>query len=144
MKRHAFSLISLLGLLLVAGSAIGQTIRVRADVPFDFSVGNKKLPAGMYNVKTINDRDTAQLLLQAQDGRSSVIMNSDSAENLKPVDKTTLVFNKYRDQYFLSEIWTAGATHGHRLSKTSREKELAKEIAQTLPPQRVEIVASLY
>ena len=46
MKRQAFSLMSLLTLLLVAGSAIAQTVHVRADVPFNFAVGNKRLPAG--------------------------------------------------------------------------------------------------
>ena len=43
MKRQAFSLISLLTLLLVAGSAIAQTVHVRADIPFNFAVGNKTL-----------------------------------------------------------------------------------------------------
>lgn len=142
MKRHAFSLISLLGLLLVAGSAIGQTIRVHADVPFDFVVGNKTLPAGMYDVKTISDRDNTQLLVQAQDGHASMLALSNSAENFKPADKTKLVFKKYRNQYFLAEIWTAGSIRGHRLPKSNREKEL--ELGQDLQHQRVEIVASLY
>src|ERR1700746_2288525 len=62
MKRQAFSLISLLSLLLMAGSAIAQTIHVRANVPFNFSVGTKTLPAGAYDVKTISS-DTKMLLV---------------------------------------------------------------------------------
>ena len=142
MKRQAFSLISMLGLLLMAGSAVAQTIHVRAYVPFDFAVGNKTLSAGMYNVSTINDRDSTELLVQAQAGKSSMLILSNAAVNLQRADKTELVFNKYRDQYFLADIWTAGASRGHRLAKGTREKEL--EIGQDLTHQRVEIVASLH
>jgi hypothetical protein len=144
MKRQAFSLISLLSLLLVAGSAIAQTVHVRANVPFNFTVENKTLPAGMYSIRTIGDRGMTTLLVQAQDRHSSIMTNSNAAENLKPADKSKLVFNRYRDQYFLSEIWVAGASRGHRLPKTSREKELARDLAQDLTQRRVEIVASLY
>jgi hypothetical protein len=144
MKRQAFSLISMLSLLLLAGSAIGQTIRVHANVPFDFTVGNKTLPAGMYSIRTISDRDTTTLVVQARDGQSSIMTNSNAAENLKPANKSKLVFSRYRDQYFLSEIWVAGANRGHRLPKTSREKELARDLAQDLTQRQVEIVASLY
>ena len=144
MKRQVFSLISLASLLLVAGSAVAQVIHVRGDVPFDFTVGNKTLRAGTYDVKAIDSRGGKMLRLQSEDGNTSMILNSNSAESLKSADKTKLVFNKIRDQYFLTEIWEAGATRGHRLQKGSREKELAKELAGNLNRTRVEIVASLY
>src|SRR6201997_2224217 len=53
MKRQAFSLVSLLNLLLVAGSAIAQTVHVRGNIPFNFAVGSKKFPAGMYDIRSI-------------------------------------------------------------------------------------------
>jgi hypothetical protein len=143
MKRQAFSLISLLSLLLMAGSAIAQTIHVRANVPFNFSVGTKTLPAGAYDIKTISS-DTTMLLVQARDCKSSMIVGSNAAEALKGAEKTKLVFNRYGSQYFLAEIWAGGATLGHQLPKTSREKELGKEVASDLTQRRVEVVASLY
>ena len=143
MKRQTFSLVSLLSLLLVAGSAIAQTVHVRANIPFNFAVGSKMLPAGTYDVGTIDGRDSKMLLLQARDGNSSMIVGSNAAENLKPADKTKLVFNQYGSRYFLSEIWVNGATRGRQLPKTSREKELAKDFAQDFAQRRVEIVASL-
>ena len=143
MKRQALSLISLLSLLLVAGLAIAQTSNVRANVPFNFAVGSKILPAGTYDIGAISS-DPKMLLLKARDGNSSMIVGSNSAENPKGAEKSKLVFNRYRDQYFLAEIWVKGATSGRQLPKTSREKELAKELAQDLTHQRVEIVASLY
>jgi len=143
MKRQAFSLISLLSLLLVAGSAIAQTVHVRANIPFNFAVGNKTLPAGTYDVGTIDHRDGKILLLQARDGNASMMVGSNAAENLKPADKTKLVFNQYGNRYFLSQIWVAGETRGHQLPKTSREKEMARDLAKDFTQQRVEIVASL-
>jgi hypothetical protein len=143
MKRQTFSLVSLLSLLLVAGSAIAQTVHVRANIPFNFAVGSKTLPAGTYDVGTIDGRDSKMLLLQARDGNSSMIVGSNAAENFKPADKTKLVFNQYGSRYFLSEIWVNGATRGRQLPKTSREKELAKDWAQDLTRRRVEIVANL-
>jgi hypothetical protein len=143
MKRQAFSLISLLSLLLVAGSAIAQTVHVRANIPFNFAVGNKTLPAGTYDVGTIDHRDGKILLLQARDGNASMMVGSNAAENLNPADKTKLVFNQYGNRYFLSQIWVAGETRGHQLPKTSREKEMARDLAKDFTQQRVEIVASL-
>ncbi len=143
MKRQAFSLISLLSLLLVAGSAIAQTVHVSANIPFNFGVGSKTFPAGTYDVRPIDHHDNKILLLKARDGHASMMVLSNVAENLKPADKTKLVFNQYRNQYFLSEIWVNGATRGTRLVKSSREKELARDMAQDLTRGRVEIVASL-
>jgi hypothetical protein len=143
MKRQAFSLISLLSLLLVAGSAIAQTVHVRANIPFNFAVGSKTFPAGTYDVGTIDHHDSKVLLLQARDGNASMMLNSNAAENLTPADKTKLVFNQYGNRYFLSQIWVAGETRGHQLPKTSREKEMARDVAQNLTQGRIEIVASL-
>jgi hypothetical protein len=116
---------------------------VRANIPFNFAVGSKTLPAGTYDVGTIENGDSKMLLLQARDGSSSMIVGSNAAEHLKPADKTKLVFNQYGSRYFLSEIWVNGNRRGRQLPKTSREKELAKDFAQDLTQRRVEIVASL-
>jgi len=95
MKRQAFSLVSLLSLLLVAGSAIAQTVHVRANIPFNFAVGNKTFPAGTYDVGTIDHRDGKILLLQARNGNESMMVGSNAAESLAPANKTKLVFNQY-------------------------------------------------
>jgi len=143
MKRQALSLISLLSLLLATGSAIAQTSTLHANIPFAFTAGERTLPAGSYNIEAVTS-SPQMLLLQATDRSSSMIVGSNAAENLKPAKKTKLVFHRYRDQYFLSEIWVEGATRGRQLPKTSREKELAKELGANLTRERVEVVASLY
>jgi len=143
MKRQAFSLISLFSLLLVTGSAIAQTVHVRGNIPFNFAVGSKTFPAGTYDIGSVDSLDGKTLLVQATDGNASLMVNSNAAENLNPADKTKLVFNQYGNRYFLSEIWVNGATRGHQLPKTSREKETARDMAQNLTRERIEILASL-
>lgn len=143
MKRQAFSLVRLLSLLLVAGSAIAQTVHVRGNIPFNFAIGSKTFPAGTYDIGSIDSGTGKILLLQARDSNASMMLNSNASQNLEPADKTKLVFNQYGSRYFLSQIWVAGETRGHQLPKSSREKELARDLAQDLTQRRVEIVASL-
>ena len=140
MKRQALYLISLLSLLLVAGSAVAQSLNVRANVPFNFAVSNKTLPAGAYDIRRADSAGGNMLILQARDGGSSMIIPTNAAETLKPADKTKLVFHKYGTQYFLSEIWVEGNQRGNSLPKSSHEKELAR----SLTPESFEIVARLY
>jgi hypothetical protein len=40
-------------------------------------------------------------------------------------DEARLVFNKYGDTYFLSEVWTPGQSQGGGLSKSKTEREIA-------------------
>jgi len=141
MKRQAISFVSLLSLLLVAGSAIAQTVHVRADIPFSFAVGSKTYSAGTYSIGTVGDHDNKVLLLQSGDGTSMMVI-SNAAERFTPADKTKLVFSRYGNQYFLSQVWLNGATRGHQLPKSNREKEVAKAMA-SLAREQVEVVASL-
>jgi len=142
MKRQAVSLVSLLSLLLVAGSAIAQTIHVRGDIPFNFVVGSKTYPAGTYEIGTIDSTNSKTLLLKSRDASANAMINSNAAESLTPANQTKLVFNRYGNQRFLSQIWVAGETRGHQLPKTSREKETARDLAQNLTRGQAEIVAS--
>jgi hypothetical protein len=143
MKRQAFSLVSLLTLLLVAGSAFAQTVHLRGNIPFNFAVGNKTFPAGTYDIGSIESGTGKILLLQARDSNTSMMLNSNAAETLEPADKTKLVFNQYGNRYFLSQIWVNGSTLGRQLPKSSGEKEMARDVAQNLTRGQVEIVASL-
>ena len=143
MKQQAVSLVILLSLLLVAGSAIAQTVHVRADIPFNFALGNKTYPAGAYSIGTLGDRDGKVLLLRAEDGTACMAVISNAAENRTPADKTKLVFSRYGNQYFLSQVWLSGSNRGHQLPKSNREKEVAKAMARNSAQERVEVVASL-
>ena len=106
MKRQVLTLVAVLGLLLVAGSAFGQTIRVRADVPFDFVVSGKTLPAGEYEIKS--DAKSAFLLVtNTASGHTSMVLVQ-SPDGGTPADRSKLVFHRYGKAYFLRTVAMAG------------------------------------
>src|SRR6516165_9168510 len=50
--KYLRSAVFALGLLLVVSATQAQQVRVKAEIPFDFVVGNQVLPAGEYTVMT--------------------------------------------------------------------------------------------
>ena len=124
MKRQALPLVALLSLLMAAGSAFGQTIRMRADVPFGFNVNNQTLPPGTYEIQSFGVADGKTLMIRDGNLRAKALVNAHGVQSLAPSRQTKLVFNRRGDQYFLSEIWVAGNESGHQLPQSSREAEL--------------------
>jgi hypothetical protein len=122
MKRQVLTLVGVLGLLLVAGSAWAQN-EVRANVPFKFQVNRSTMPAGHYTVSTIGGG--SDVLVIRGDGKSVMAANANQAQATRPSDHTKLVFRCYGDRYFLSEIWIAGNDRGRQLPKSAAESEIA-------------------
>jgi hypothetical protein len=125
MKRQVLTLIGVLSLVLAAGSALAQTINVRADIPFKFVINKQTLPAGQYSIKTLNASSGRTLLIRSDDSKTASMVSSDSVQSFKPADQTKLVFRRYGDRYFLSQVWVAGQESGHELPRSGRETEVA-------------------
>ena len=124
MKRQALTLVVVLGLLLVAGSAFGQTIRVKADIPFDFAMSGKTLPAGEYTIKS--DAKAGFLLVtNTNSGRTAMVLVQ-GVDGGTPSDRSKLVFYRYGKSYFLRKISMAGY-NGLELPATRGETEVAMD-----------------
>jgi hypothetical protein len=82
------------------------------------------------------------LLIQRTDGRESMFVPANAAEAHPPKTQSKLVFHRYGDQYFLSEIWVAGYSQGRQLRESAKEKEQAVA-ARNATRDRVTIVARL-
>ena len=123
MKRQISTLVSVLGLLLVAASANAQSLKVKANVPFDFAVEKSTLPAGTYSIGAISSGSTV-LLVRGAEGANMI--QSNAAVSLKPSPDTHLVFHRYGGRYFLSQIWVQGETEGRQLRMSRHEAEIAK------------------
>ena len=123
MKKQLFAL--LLGMLLATATAYAQNTTVKADVPFKFVVAGRTMPKGEYTIRRLDPTDHA--LSITGEGQKPSIFLTHSCLSLKSV-KTKLVFDRYGDQYFLSEIWTEGNPAGYQLTKTRRELEMARNI----------------
>jgi hypothetical protein len=121
---------------MVAVCANAQTLKVAANVPFDFAIDKASLPAGSYNIDAIDN--SKALIVRGAEGGKMVL--SDAAGTLNPSPDTRLVFHRYGDRYFLSQIWVAGETEGRQLHMSRREAEVAKN---TQASENVIVLASL-
>src|SRR5205807_2934375 len=128
MKRQIVSLLGVFGLLLVAACANAQSLKVTANVPFNFVVDKATLPAGAYSIESISSAASSTLLIQNSDARIQMAVLPNSAQSLNASESTRLVFHRYADHYFLAQIWVSGNTSGRQFRMSSREAELANNI----------------
>ena len=135
MKKQILTLVGL-GLFLVSMAAFAQNLPVKANIPFDFVAGKATIPSGEYRIEAVNDSSRA-LVIRSASGKGMEMVLSTPCESLNAADATKLVFNRYGDRYFLSQIWVAGEKAGHALPKTHRERELARDY----PAQQVVLMA---
>jgi hypothetical protein len=111
---------------LVSANAQSTSI-VRANVPFDFIVGDKTLPAGKYTVNSAAS-DGQALSIRTSGGKSLALVLTHYAAERSQKRIARMVFHRYGQQYFLAEVWS-GASHGRQLMQSKRERNLRQELA---------------
>ena len=95
------------------------------NIPFDSMAGKKILPAGEYKVIVHVGAASKVLMIHSTDGRTKLATPAALAvEGRESSDRAMLVFNRYGDQYFLSQVWEAGRTTGQELPKSPAEREI--------------------
>ena len=97
-----------------------------ADIPFPFLAAGTHLPAGHYHV--YHPGDPYQLIIQRDDNRARAVVYVHTSETDSKVASTKLVFNKYGDQYFLSQVWTERDRETHLALKCKAEQILAAKV----------------
>jgi hypothetical protein len=98
-----------------------------AEVPFQFHVGNTTLPAGKYLIHQLEGSGLTVMQISSMDGKVSELFNVGPTQAKSEPDKTELIFNKYGDRYFLSEMFDEGNPDGNRLVTSRDEKRASKE-----------------
>ena len=124
MKKQSFLMA---GLLVLSSMAATQVARAQesmvVDIPFAFVAGNATLPAGEYRVQKL-DGNSAVLLIHCRDANAAALVITHAAQAKEPQSESKLVFNRYGNRYFLSQVWTAGSIRGRQLQASPREKEI--------------------
>jgi hypothetical protein len=124
-----FVVLAMMGALLtLAGSAHAQAIAVvEAKIPFDFVAEDRKLPAGEYRIEPVFKGRLDRLMIRRKDGGAvtTVLTLPSQANELQT--ETRLIFHRYGNQYFLSQIWTSGQKLGRELLVGRAEQEVAKQ-----------------
>jgi hypothetical protein len=128
MQKYAYQVLTALTLVawLMVPATHAQSIMLKADIPFNFVVGDTQLQSGEYHVKQLRP-GVIQLQGKVTSSSATVLTMSTQARQLPDVGK--LVFNRYGDQYFLSRIWAPSSGTGHELRKSRLEREVAMNFA---------------
>ena len=113
--------------MLATTAASAQTINVKAKVPFSFAVGSSILPAGEYSLQTLGFGHA--LAMRNRDANVTKLVLSNSCQS-RTATKNKLVFHRYGNSYFLSQIWTEGSSLGYEIPKSAREKEMARNFSE--------------
>lgn len=128
----------------VGASAKAQSLeyRLTANIPFEFSVANKKLPAGKYWISRAQQSqgDTVLQIRSAKGNGEGAVRLTFPVNSLHPMSSASLIFNRYGNEYFLSEVWPKGGSIGRGLPKSRTERELERkaqdnQIAATRGPE---------
>jgi hypothetical protein len=98
-----------------------QEYQLRTNIPFNFAVGNKVLPAGHYTILPVRDD---QIEIQSEDGKTTVL--SAAYPHTDPLLRNAvLVFNRYGDEYFLRQV-DAGAASVNQNLPVSKSEDRAR------------------
>lgn len=137
MKKYL--LIIMAGIIFLNGAAVNdvsaQTLKaIRVDVPFDFHVGDKDYPAGVYYLESISQLNSNLLQLRSHKSkRQQLLVTNDLYAGERQLPK--LVFYQLGEEYYLTNIFMAVGTSGFSIRST-RKIETAKKLAST---KKVEI-----
>jgi hypothetical protein len=123
MKKQILNVVvtlSVITILSVAAVA-GLSRKLEANIPFDFMVNGKTLPAGHYTVEP----GSAQSVLvirnwETKQAAGAIAQRLEVGAGSKP----QLIFRRYGNQYFLAQVISDAS--GSELPKSKAEREAAK------------------
>ena len=136
MKRIAVFLSMATMLVALSAPLPAQSVTLKANVPFEFTVSGQSMPAGEYTIAAVSAGLPTIRISSADSGVLAVVNRGD----YERTGKSMLIFHRYGDQYFLSRI-VSGQT-AMELPASRNEKELSKT-ASLGNYETVAILASL-
>jgi hypothetical protein len=103
---------------------------LEADIPFQFHVGNTKLPAGKYTIRVVDNSDLSVMEISSTDGSISALFEVRDAQAKSTPGKSELIFNKYGHRYFLERLFDESNPSGSVVVKSGYEKRIAEAAAE--------------
>lgn len=142
MTRNIVGILIILAISLVIGlpNTYAQNA-LTATVPFAFAVGGSDMPAGTYSISPVSDT-----VIEIRDRNPGKSVMSLARHEWAGSDGTPrLLFHKYGNKYFLSQVSRGFGSAPMQLPSSKQERELARElqIAKTAgKPETETIVAT--
>jgi hypothetical protein len=128
--ERAIALTALVITVMVSSTvAFAQERQTLVNIPFNFTVGDKALPAGEYLIRrNRKDADTVWAIQHKDSGKTALFLTR-QVHSAETQEDAKFVFHKYDDLYFLAEFWTAGTNTGREIQVTDRERAMQKALA---------------
>src|ERR1700730_10481566 len=104
---------------------------LEADIPFQFHVGSTSLPAGKYTIHQLENSDLTMMEISSADGKVSALFDVEATETKSAPEKSELIFHKYGDRYFLSEMFDEGNANGNSSLSLATKGKPAKKAGPT-------------
>jgi len=123
---------SVVALFAAASLSAQVSQQIKVDVPFGFHVGSSILPAGQYTVYA--DAGSSVVQIRSDDSKSSAMILSHGVRSHATSDAGKMIFHRYGEEYFLSQIWKPGSDLGRELRVSRHEMEVAANAQRRIEP----------
>lgn len=131
MKKYLFMFIAGIIFLNVWGvpevSAQGAKA-VEAEIKFDFRVGERLFPAGVYRLESVSPGNDNILQLRGVENRRRQLIVADVFYAVRR-QSPKLIFSRIGEEYYLTSIFPADGKWGFSLPPSRRRKEREKNLA---------------
>jgi hypothetical protein len=117
---------------------------VRADVPFDFIVGNKTIPAGRITAHGVSSAMQGSLSITNPAAGKLALRNGRRLLGTRESNQGKLVFHKYGNRYFLAQVCIPGyQAWGVVKSKEERSLERDTRLVKNFKFEQVIVAATI-
>ena len=114
---------------------------IRATIPFDFTVRAKVMPAGEYEIRRTSDAPDGLTISNLNDKHDRILFETELVLAPQISRRGEIVFHRYGDTYFLSEVFAGGEQAGRELIPSRQERRLRRETASNGAQPEMETVA---
>ena len=135
MKRQFLVLIAIAAFATaLSTNAFGQTGKtVKANVQFDFQIGERMYPAGEYRIESISFQSDNVLQIRSvgDANKKQIFLANYSNAGKRRTPK--LVFKQYGGNYFLTEIFLDSGQWGYSIPPSRRQRDSEQHLASRIP-----------
>ena len=121
--RQVLIAAALMVMPMLATAQLGQTVSISTEVPFEFVVGDRVVPAGRCVLQAANA--AAETILIRNDDKMVRLFSTTSLGDARNVPTSNqLVFHKYGERYFLAAVRVQGTRLMYWLPESRQETKL--------------------
>ena len=124
------SALMLLFVPIMAAAQLQPSERIVTQVPFSFVVANTVIPAGECTIQNVDEQGW-RLTVSNRDAKVNIFVLASAGLQKKAPAVSSLVFHKYGNRYFLSEVKIGNSREVYTFHQGKLESEMRAQNAPT-------------